>query len=567
MRFITDISAPDSANACGAPCYCEKIMYASDMTFQLSPDSQSFYNLDTTFIVIDVCNPEGTVLEDATSYFEWGTFKIGNKKYLNARLKTYSPAMCNNSCFRVKVSITPIYPPPSLNIPVYIGYSELYCLDSCCDIPRGIIIGDQSGSSDVTFIQGDCTKPMVRLRGVFPCYDHEGNYYGLPSSIISGTTAFAYAPVQVFEGVVNQNMREITVQASYNCKVQRTESFRSWQVVSNEPLPPWKMEEIENALHAPEILLNDTGNINENARFVFFGGGTAFEQPYGRWQRFRMNATLRECEKRVDFGCGDVCPTGDGELMYYAIPADYNGGGYYNDGKEYVAASDLALIGYLQAQDNVLSVTDVTANYSGYHLVLEVEATDTMSLPVYVYYDFATTAYRVYASQQEPSDIVVPCQPVTIGTVTTENMVCAKPVIGEVVSESIPDGDVVYIHPQNGWQQGYLMPPYDFMARRYDNFVKISFMDAVNFGYIYNPPAFPHNFFANELIGTLSANAIPSQTRIVELPNGRTFTIDTNGNLYYSGPADYETNSYSAIQVGNYPFIPTPNMPEIMYQL
>src|SRR5690606_35930597 len=135
MRFVTDISAPDSANACCAPCYCEKIMYASDMTLQLSPTSQQFYNLATA-IVINVCDAEGTVLEDATSYFEWRTFKIGNKKYLNARLKTYSPAMCLNSCFRLRVTINAVL--IVTLIPVFTGYSELYCLDSCCDIPRGI---------------------------------------------------------------------------------------------------------------------------------------------------------------------------------------------------------------------------------------------------------------------------------------------------------------------------------------------------------------------------------------------------------------------------------------------
>lgn len=564
MRFVTDISAPDSANACGAPCYCEKIMYASDMTFQLSPDSQSFYNLDTTVILINVCNTEGTVLEDATSYFEWGTFKIGNKKYLNARLKTYSPAMCNNSCFRIKVSITPVYPGPSLNIPVYIGYSELYCLDSCCDIPRGIIIGEQSGSSDVTFIQGDCTKPMVRLRGVFPCYDNEGNYYGVPSAILSGNKAFAYNPVQLFEGVVNQNMREITVQASYNCKVQRTESFRSWQVVSNEPLPPWKMEEIENALHAPEILLNDTGNINADARFVFFGGGTAFEQPYGRWQRFRMNAALRECERRMDFGCGEGCPTGNATMMYYAIPAAYNGGGYYDDNRQPIAVNDSTLTDYLEAQANVISITDVTTDYNGYHLVLEVEATDTMSLPVYIYYDFAAPAYRVYASQQEPSDIVVPCQPVTIGTVTTENMVCAKPVIGEVVSESMPDDEYVYIQFQNGWEPGVLVSPVPFVANKSGSYVRISFMDAINYGYPYNPPSFPANFFANEFIGTLTANARPSQTRNINLTDGRSFTIDTDGNLYYSGAADFQNSSYSSVQIGKYTTI---DKPDVIYAI
>lgn len=561
MRFVTDISAPDSANACGAPCYCEKIMYASDMAFQLSPDSQQFYNLATS-IVINVCDPEGNILEDATSYFDWWTASIGSRKYLTARLKTYSPAMCANSCFRISITINAVL--IVTPIPVFTGYSDLYCLDSCCDLPGGIIIGDRAGSRDMAYVGSDCSKPTVRLRGIFPCYDHEGNYYGLPSAIISGTTAFAYSPVQVFEGVVNQNMREITVQASYNCKVQRTESFRSWQVVSNEPLPPWKMEEIENALHAPEILLNDTGNINADARSVFFGGGTAFEQPYGRWQRFRMNAALRECEKRVDFGCGDGCPTGNTTMMYYAIPADYNGGGYYNDGKEYVAASDSALIGYLEAQSNVLSVTDVTANYSGYHLVLEVSATDTVALPVYIYYDFATTAYRIYANQQEPSTIVVTCQPVTIGTVTTENMMCAIPIIGEVVSESIPDDEYVYIQWQNGWVPGPLVSPIPFVANKSGGYVRISFMDAINYGYPYNPPNFPANFFANEFIGTLTANARPSQTRNINLPDGRSFTIDTDGNLYYSGAADFQNSSFSSVQIGKYTTI---DKPDVIYAI
>lgn len=556
MRFITDISAPDSANACGAPCYCEKIMYASDMTFQLSPNSQQFYNLGTS-IAIHVCDPEGNVIEDATSYFNWWTAISGGRKYMTARLKTYSPAMCVNSCFRIRVSII-----PTTGIPVYVGYSELYCLDSCCDIPRGIITGGNTSDQDITFTPGDCSKPMVRMWGKFPCYDHDGNYYGWPSSIIDGTISFPYNPVHVFEGVVNQNMRDITIQASYNCKVQRTESFRSWQVVSNEPLPPWKMAEIENALHAPEILLNDTGNVNINTRTVFFEGGTAFEQPYSRWQRFRMNATLRECEKRVDFGCGDVCPTGDGELVYYAIPADYSGIGYYNEVREYVAASDSALIGYLEAQSNVLSVTDVTANYSGYHLVLEVEATDTMSLPVYVYYDFAAPAYRVYASQQEPSTIVVTCQPVTIGTVTSENMVCAKPIIGEVVSESMMSETEVFITFQNGWEQGTAQP---WIASVSGGVVRISRMDAVNYGYPYDPPTFPLEYFANEFIGTLSANARPSQTRTISFPDDRVFTIDTFGNLYYSGDPDFVNSNLSAVHIGDH----TPNTirPEVFYEL
>lgn len=130
-----------------AECYCDLMVDPSDLILQAlieySPSGE--YTL-----LVEVMQPDGTiVLEDATSYFEWYVFQAPNGNYyMNMRAMRFSPAMCANSCFILRVTIkrkenyssgiggevTTIYRT------IFQKYTERYCIDNCCLVAKSISV-------------------------------------------------------------------------------------------------------------------------------------------------------------------------------------------------------------------------------------------------------------------------------------------------------------------------------------------------------------------------------------------------------------------------------------------
>lgn len=570
MRFVNDISQIGERRN-GETCYCEYLMNASDLQLQANLPRASNVYYD---VKIYTYSGDGTMqIEDATANYSWWVSDTPGGRKITLRLNSFTNSMCAMGCFTVRLTVTAIPNTPGnyLLVPSFDRYTDVYCMSTCCDVARDIVISQEDmlppTPGDVVFsaipfpavntgyyFVDRCGNTLIRFRGKYECLDADGYYYGVPSSVISSVgTPFAYDPVHVLSGQITRLPRDIQTQISFNCKTQRTESFRPYRVQSFEMLPPWKMDEVETALSGYQIIVNDLSDV----RTLKYDGGEAFGKLVNCWERFKLDVTLRECTSRVDFGCGEPCGSSGTTAVYYAIPTSYNDGGYYDDNRQPVAVDDSNLIAYFEAQSGVVSVTDVTSDYSGYHIVLEVETTNTVLLPAFIYYDNPVAAYQVYMNQQQPSVIVITCPAPQIGTVTSENIVCAKPVIGEVVSENIITVPITAVF-QNDWQQ---WPADPFEAEMSDSWVRIKVLNAFNTGYIYDPPAFPSNFFANEYFANIDPRAWPSQDRTVSLGNGRSVTIDTNGRMFYSGSPASETILESSIWVGVY------GEPEIIYEL
>lgn len=126
----------------GVDCYCDLLVDPNDLILQaqvpFSPSGQYI-------VLIEVLQPDGLVVfEDATQYFQWYAFQASNGNYyINMQALRFSPAMCANSCFilRVTISRVEIYNLGlTINRVVFQKYTERYCVDNCCIVATSISI-------------------------------------------------------------------------------------------------------------------------------------------------------------------------------------------------------------------------------------------------------------------------------------------------------------------------------------------------------------------------------------------------------------------------------------------
>jgi hypothetical protein len=126
----------------GIDCYCDLLVDPNDLILQaqvpFSPSGQYI-------VLIQVLQPDGTVIfEDATQYFQWYAFQANNGNYyINMQALRFSPAMCANSCFILKVTISRVEfygIGQSINRVVFQKYTERYCVDNCCIVATSISI-------------------------------------------------------------------------------------------------------------------------------------------------------------------------------------------------------------------------------------------------------------------------------------------------------------------------------------------------------------------------------------------------------------------------------------------
>lgn len=133
----------------GVDCYCDLLVEANDLILQaiVPPSPTGKYTLK-----VEVLQPDGLVVfEDASIYFEWYVFQgVNGVYYMNMRATRFSPAMCANSCFILRVTIGRLEGKGevSYNRIVFQKYTERYCVDNCCLVAKDITI-DSTGVTDL----------------------------------------------------------------------------------------------------------------------------------------------------------------------------------------------------------------------------------------------------------------------------------------------------------------------------------------------------------------------------------------------------------------------------------
>lgn len=442
MIWVNRIADLDYYNTTpGAPCYCEFLVYPGDLVLQAQYPTPAFGEA----IIISVLSPDGLQVyeSNANAYFEVYYFTIGSIRYCNIRLKTYSPAMCSNKCWILHVQIE-----NGTKIISFDKYTNKYCQASCCDIPRGVsltpsgVVGQELIKPSIPVLPiTECGKPLIRITANFDCYDNQlGDYYGIPS----GQT-WGFSKTTNIAGLYRRRPREITRNISYNCRLQRSESFAPYRLYSQYAegtFPAWKMNELEAMFHG---LWVDVTNFVTAHRFQFDGGVIA--KPIGEavcWDMFQLDTTLRTCFIRQTFGCDKDCATGSQSLAFL-IPLGYNGGNFYTENRQAVGDYD-ALLDWFRAQNGVTSVED-SGDYDNVYGAFVV--TGTGYIPTQLYYNNINPRNRVFGVPNPVSPSVGCAQP-QIGEIIVVPYACATPVIGSIDILSV-DTVIAAINSTEDW--------------------------------------------------------------------------------------------------------------------
>lgn len=534
----------------GAPCYCEEMIYPSDMMLQGNIPAGA--GTGTYTISIEVWSVDGnTIYEVATSYFDYYFFTnpVNKLHYFTARLKSFSPAMCAHKCFLIRVGITNAGDPNNF---LFANWTERWCISDCCDTAKGIVVTQDGlvASPLVVTVPGtsvpagalktnDCGEPMLRLISQFDCYDaFTGDYYGQPDVVLSG----AYIPflkISSIKGRIVRRPREIKRQLSYNCRLQLSESTPQYLLEGFEYFPVWKMAEIENQLHANHIWVDDYTNYREYQ----FAGGTPFKQIHKCAELFKLETALQDCTQRQVFGCGD-CATGvgyTGAMKLFAIPTAYNGGAFYNESKRLVAEDYDGLLTFMRSQSGITQVDDVDISSIDCELYKVFGISGTETLPSFIYYDSTSPANKIYGRVVQNADELcanaVMCTKPAMGEVVIEDVICTAPLLGLPVVSSIP-AETVLVRSHGDW----IADPELSNALVYRNQVV---MNISSFNETIVAPPDSDMLVNYEIIGSVDAAARPQILVVLTnanndtLPVGAYLSIDNKGLIRYSGsPTD-----------------------------
>lgn len=417
----------------GAPCYCEQLVYPSDLVLQgVLPTT-----LTTGFSMkIQVMSADGlTVYENASSYFNVYYFNYNGVTYFNLRLASYSPAMCTYKCWILNVYV-------GNNIVLFDKWTERYCQSACCDTPRDITATIDGATITPTTVTApalptaDCGKPLIRIRSVFDCVDnYNSDFYGTPTNVTQGTASFTFQKITNIVARFRQRPREITREISYNCNLQRSESFKPFLLESFSEkgvFPAWKMDELEVMFHANHIYISD---FIEEAQYQFAGGVLCEKIGLPCWETFKLKTIIQECTIRQLFGCAENCEI-SGSLSFL-VPEGSNGQ-YYTENKVLIGDYD-DLLDWYRNQSGITSVTDTTGEFDNTDHSFEVEGTGY--IPTYFYSSSLTNSDKVFGTTTPEAPVILCAMPV-VGEIVIEADVCATPVIGTIQIEIVADEEV-----------------------------------------------------------------------------------------------------------------------------
>ncbi len=556
------------------PCYCEAIAYPTDMFLQ-----GHIYNGNGSYTLkIYVYSADGiTQYEDATAYFDYYFGKIPGPgtHFFNARLKSFSPAMCAHECYVLRAEVV-----QSSGVVVFNKYTERYCQNNCCDTARNItfeqtgfspliinggditdplveILGNDvvlAGASPEIFIPaGNCGEQLIRVLSKFDCIDKfTGDFYGIPDEVINGDANFAYRKITTLRGRVVRRPRDIKREISYNCKLQRSESAAQYLLEGFEYLPPWKMYEIEGQLHANRIWVDDFSGVREYQ----FAGGVAFKQVSKCFELFKLSVTLEDCTQRQVFGCTPDCITTtnfDGSNKIFAIPATYNGNGFYNSNKQLIAYDYDGLLDYFRTRNGAMQVNDVDMEDMTCTAYKVLSVTSGVDIDTHIYYDAPILSNKVYGvAAADINDLCtyLPklCMLPVPGAWTIEEPVCTTPVQGVFTVE---ETGTVAIAGYADWVED----EEETFASVYNNEVTFS-IKVVNATITEDPGDPGEPVPVSEIIGIMAAVARPAAMVVLNssnstMPDDASIIIDSSGRIAYYGMVTEATATNVTIELNN----------------
>lgn len=577
----------------GVPCYCEALTYPHDLQLQGTLDS-SVSNYTIKFYVYSADGV--TQYEDATTYFEYYFGKVSvnglNHHFFNARLKSYTPAMCQHACYILRVVVTGNVNGQTHTL--FDKYTERYCQTDCCDVAKnisidqdGLLIGGGSGSGTGTATEGiddrvftpgnptgtgvpgvftpvtpppptgACGEPLIRLVSSFDCIDNfTGVFYGVPDTTLSGTTAnFQYVKVSTFKGRVVRKPREISREISYNCRLQSAESTPVYQLEGFEFFPAWKMYEIESQLHAKYIYVDDYG---KSKRYEY-AGDTPFSQASNCFELFKLSATLQDCTQRQLYSCAPACNKAtnpDGSNILFAIPQGYQGGAFYDEQRVKVANNYEGLKDYLRTRDGVSAINEVSTESLDCTVQHILTVTSDKSMTASIYYDEPTLANQLLPLVVNEYSDVCAVQPAY----------CAMPVVGDIINElavcDIPEvnsfsvdaivPEEVSITGFGDWEEDALATEASVWNGQVTFSIKV-----VNDQIAEDPEAVGESVaIPSDIIGVIGGAARPTVQAVLNsgnsnLPEDVHITIDEFGMIRYSGASTAATASDVTITINN----------------
>lgn len=551
MIWLNSISELQYYNApIGVPCYCAILYNASDLTLQgLFNAGSGSYTLS-----IGVYTPDGvTSLETATSnfayYFAVNPFTA--QHFFNAKLNSFTSIMCTRACYILRATVTD----NETNTVVFDKWTERYCQASCCETAGNIsfsqteMIDDQpivvNPSGLTTIIETalppslsgkttECGQPLITLRTRFTCFDYfDGNYYAIPTDVLSGTASFGYEKITNMRGKIAKRPRNIERTYSFNCRLQRVESQRVYTFEGYEYFPAWAADEIETQLHSNEIYIDDVQ--------YEFNGGTPFTMASECKDIFRLRTTMSDCVQRQVFGCNPDCTTTnfDGAGKMYVVPSEYADGYFYDENRALIAQSYAELLDYFRNLDGVTSVDELATSPLSCEVYGAFSVTSYGYIPNSFYYDFPVSGNRVFSTILSSIDEICPtygqtCASPVITEYYVEEQVCQAPEITEwYVAED--NSDVILITGHSDWSDN------GTSGGTLDSGVATITINVGNGNYATDPssPAAPA-YINGDIIAVIGSNGWPDVPLYFDssnsvLTDNNALSIEPNGFVRYFG--------------------------------
>lgn len=365
----------------------------------------------------------------------------------------------------------------------------------------------------------NCDQSIIQIKSRFECIDNEtGLFYGIPDTVLTGIATFSYEKVFNLSGNIKRVPREINRTISYNCKLQRVESFKPYQVRGQGMdglLPDWKLDELENMLSASYIEVNDFG-LNFGKQSYQFDGGIVAEQVHECVNSFRPNFILRSCIVRTDFGCND-CTDISTKSQSFLISKEATGDNFFNENKQPIGDFD-DLISYYEGLG--YSVVDVSDSYSDLFGAIQVTGDNT---PPPFYYDYTFQRFLVYPTDTPVSPAPVQCQPFELAYSYGATAACAdfemNYAFGEIVSVSVAN-----VNDYGDWDTSGTTELTSTTGKLSLTTTNPTYTTAVT--------------FAGEAIGIIDVQGRPALPQFIDLGSGRQIGISQSGIVSFYGDPD-----------------------------
>lgn len=550
MTWITDKSKLGYYTTLPEFCYCDTVSYASDILLQGKWNSNQLgFNYNAS---VEIWSKDGNTAYEVVNpiYYDlyYGKIPDTGEYFFTLRFKSFSPAMCDNKCFLVRVGIS--YSNVAPVTYVFAAWTEQYCIKSCCDSPRGVIVNgtEVTYTSDTAVISeafDRCGHPMIRLIATSDCYNaFNGKYYGKPAS--SSGTYIPYFDITVIAGTIVQRPRPITKQVAFNGKIQRVESQRQYLLRGYEVFPTWKMAEIEDMAHGNHFYVDDFTQQRE-----YEVSGTIFEKLGERVcaEIFRLNATVTDKVIRQNFGCVSSCDETD-TGQFFVVPQQYAGGFFFDANGNIIANDPSELVQWFISQGlNAAMMSPVMCNVTA---IIQVSGNP---IPPVVYYDTTNLENQIVILTADFDDICdyisnAYCQAPVIGTITETDIICAAPDLG-MITETDDTGTPFALYEESPWIMDMSASDGEISSGQATFRIKVAKDLAGALAEIV--------FVSSELIGSIDPSAVPSGGRVITSGNdvlgnispGWYINVVPTGEIKFTGYVTFTEDDILRIQMTN----------------